>query len=153
MRPKVRCCPHFWKLCKALFDSKHLEKGWNRGCWNFWFSFFQRNMSILANIGSCSKNIIIYFIGMTIRPRAFAILLNIVIDSIFSTRQNFINNNVLCFILIYSFGILIFMYIFGYFFSKRAFQGLFEKQTTSTKILRGREGNDDPIVLLALEGL
>ena len=76
-------------------------------------------MSILANIGSCSKNIIIYFIGMTIRPRAFAILLNIVIDSIFSTRQNFINNNVLCFILIYSFGILIFMYIFGYFFFQK----------------------------------
>ena len=95
-------------------------------------------MSILTNIGSCSKNIIIYFIGMSIRPRAFAILLNIVIDSILSTRLNFINNNVLCFILIYSCGILIFMYIFGYFFSRRAFQGLFEKQNTATKILRGR---------------
>ena len=25
------------------FDAKHLEKGFNRGWWNFWFPFFKKN--------------------------------------------------------------------------------------------------------------
>ena len=24
------------------FDAKHLEKGLSRGCWNFWFPFFEK---------------------------------------------------------------------------------------------------------------
>ena len=82
---------------------------------------------------------------MSIRPRAFAILLNIV------TRQNLINDNVLCFILIYSYRILIFMCIFGYFFQKGNFKGSSNKRAHLQKALVG--GADDPQEFFVWKGL
>ena len=80
---------------------------------------------------------------MFIQPRAFTVLLNKVInkvvDLIFSTWQNLINNNVSCFVLTYSYRILNFNFHvhFLLLLSKRALQGVFEKKGISTKNFGG----------------
>ena len=114
------------------FDAKHLEKGLNRGRWSFWLPFFKEKKQN-AHFGQFWKlpqffrldpvhhNIELYdlFYGISIRPKAFAILLNTVIDLIFS--------KCVVFYLIYSYRILIFMNIFIYFFEKGHFKGSSKK--------------------------
>ena len=35
----------FWENCaKLYFDVKHLEKGLNKGWWNFWCTLFQKSV-------------------------------------------------------------------------------------------------------------
>ena len=38
-------CENYTKL---YFDAKHLEKGLNRGWWNFWCFFFKKNSALLG---------------------------------------------------------------------------------------------------------
>ena len=44
----VRRCLLLRKLCKPLFDAKHLEKGSNRGWWNFCSPFFAKKSALLV---------------------------------------------------------------------------------------------------------
>ena len=76
---------------------------------------------------------------MSIQPRAFAILLNKVIDLIFSTWQNLINN-VMFLILTCFYRILIFMYVFGNFFQKGHCKDSSKKRAHWQKTLRGGGG-------------
>ena len=52
--------PSCKNYAKLYFDAKYIEKGVNRGWWNFWVPFFGKS-ALLANIEHCLK-----FLGLAL---------------------------------------------------------------------------------------
>ena len=101
-------CENYAKL---YFDAKHLEKGLNRGWWNFWFPFFQEKkknahfrqywklLKFSLKLDPAHHKIEPYDLLMVcpFDPGHSQCCLNKVTGLMFSTWENLINNNVLRF--------------------------------------------------------
>ena len=60
-------CENYAKL---YFGEKHLEKGLNRGWWNFWCPFSLKELPLLANIGCCRN-----FLDLTLMIQIIYVIL------------------------------------------------------------------------------